>query len=765
MLPKWLPWKFLIRRAARRHNILDPATVLARLRKFAQPSEVDLPLEILRAWVIFQARGVINTRAIQHNLDWVWPYWIERQFNPSDPSFVPRAYSLTHINMTQRNWTAVGLPDLPLYPVIDPRGLVTPLENGWSLDTWILDSQGTDLLPSRAKDARQTQHTDEHLTVTTRVGTDGSAFSQSVRMVADDQGEPVLEITVDAEAQRETELAFVLRPYNPEGVQFIDRVAPRHAGPGWLVNPRDKTGAEIIFSEEPQRYSASNYEEGDVYRVQRRQPSTLSHDCDVGMVTAAALFPLVPNEPKRITARIPLAEEKERVLKNAPKIFREESRRTLPSWKPAIERSAQLAVPDPGIMNVFTSCRDTLLLLSPGDIFPGPAVYKRFWFRDSAMIMNALLGLGHSDRVLRTLRSLPERQKHDGFFESQEGEWDSNGEILWAVRRYTTLTGEKLPDDLMESMHKAAEWILRKRLPINDGDPHGGMLPAGFSAEHLGPNDYYFWDNFWGIAGLLAYADELQERGRTEDAARFRSEAENYQKRIWEIIEAIPERRAQGGIPAAPRRRLDAGAIGSIVADYPARLVEPGHPRLMATVEFLLKNCFYEKGFFQDMTHSGINVYLTLQIAQILLRNGDDRYRELIADAVKRASPTGHWPEAVHPFSGGGCMGDGQHAWAATDFVMMIRSLFLREEDDGLVLGSGLYPEWLEQDEPLLFGPTPTPWGPVTVRIEGPAGAKKLSFEADWRTTPPRIEARLPGQPPKSIEAAQLSSAGPVVTV
>jgi chemotaxis methyl-accepting protein methylase len=32
---------------------------------------------------VFHARGLVNAKAIQHNLDWVWPYWVERQFNPA----------------------------------------------------------------------------------------------------------------------------------------------------------------------------------------------------------------------------------------------------------------------------------------------------------------------------------------------------------------------------------------------------------------------------------------------------------------------------------------------------------------------------------------------------------------------------------------------------------------------------------------------------------------------------------------------------------
>jgi Zn-finger nucleic acid-binding protein len=38
-------------------------------------------------------------------------------------------------------------------------------------------------------------------------------------------------------------------------------------------------------------------------------------------------------------------------------------------------------------------------------------------------------------------------------------------------------------------------------------------LPPGFSAEHLGPNDYYYWDNFWALAGLKAAAEMVKRNG------------------------------------------------------------------------------------------------------------------------------------------------------------------------------------------------------------------------------------------------------------
>ena len=143
-----------MQRAARAYGMMDPALWLARIRNFAQPSEVQEPIELLRAGVLFHARGIVNTKAIQHNLDWVWPYWVERQFDPADVSFIPRAFSFSHINLTHRNWTAIGLPELPLYPIVDPRGLVTPIQDGWSIDCWLLDAAGHALVPSRVRERR-----------------------------------------------------------------------------------------------------------------------------------------------------------------------------------------------------------------------------------------------------------------------------------------------------------------------------------------------------------------------------------------------------------------------------------------------------------------------------------------------------------------------------------------------------------------------------------------------------------------------------------
>ena len=42
---KWLPWRYLVKRVAHRHGFLDPIALLAKLHRFAQPSEVGEPID------------------------------------------------------------------------------------------------------------------------------------------------------------------------------------------------------------------------------------------------------------------------------------------------------------------------------------------------------------------------------------------------------------------------------------------------------------------------------------------------------------------------------------------------------------------------------------------------------------------------------------------------------------------------------------------------------------------------------------------------
>lgn len=546
---------------------------------------------------------------------------------------------------------------------------------------------------------------------------------------------PCCVVRARASAPPGCSLLAVVRPYNPEGVSFIDGIRADDDRRRWRVEGNGD--AWIEFNLTPEKTHFSNYRKGDVALAIEDDEESTGIECAASMAAGAAAFPLSSLGDQTLEVRIPVLDE---MTRKPAKLERPPG-----SWSDEINGCARMDVPDPLWSRLYDEAVATLILHAPAEVYPGPYTYKRFWYRDAAFILNALLTVGGRDRTRRALDLFPRGQTLQGYFRSQAGEWDSNGEVLWIIRRYLQLTGEALPDAWKSPVEKGARWIVNKRLPKDLDEPHAGLLPAGFSAEHLGPNDFYYWDDFWGVAGLDAAAGMLREF-EPKAADGFARESRDFMETIRASFRHLPTRRFKGAISASPHRRMDAGAVGSLVADYPLRLFPPGDDGMMKTVDYLLEHSSFDGGFFQNMIHSGINAYLTLHLAQVLLRAGDPRALELVDTVARLAGPTGQWPEAIHPQTGGGCMGDGQHVWAAAEWAMMMRNLFVQEEGDRLVLGAGIPARWLATRKPLSFGPTLTPFGAVTVRLEPaePTGYR-LTLDARWRGDAPKIDVRVPG--------------------
>ncbi|MFC1510330.1 hypothetical protein ACFL49_01595 [Candidatus Omnitrophota bacterium] len=740
---KWLPWRMILSSAARKSGFLDPVEVISRLEQFSQPSEVAAPVQLLKSGVILHARGLVNSQAIQHNLDWVWPYWVECQFNPQSISFIPRAFSITHINLTHRNWTAVGIPDCHEMPIVDPRGLVTPHYDGWSIDVWIISENEDELIPSRLSAAHQKLIINESLAVNTKLQNINMSLSSKVN-VDWQQETPTCHINIKGCSANNAWLIVALRPYNPEGISFIHDVELLENKEGWKVNNK----CSVVFNTPPDNYIFSNYQHGDVYRNLNALDKKSKTTCKVGMATAAAQFKLNPQEEREITVQIPL--KKEKTANHCSKI----------SWKESLQKQCVLDIPDQKFQFLYDAALRTLILHSPKEVFPGPYTYKRFWFRDAAYILYAMLCVGFDDRVERTINCFTARQTNFGYFLSQDGEWDSNGEAIWIIQQFCAMTHRSISSSLIKAIDLGGRWIMHKRLKTHPDSGHCGLLPSGFSAEHLGPNDYYYWDDFWGVAGLKAAGDLTKKFRNTKRADYFFNEATKFYQCIESSLKKTEKRLGKKAMPPSPYRRLDAGSIGSIVAGYPLKLMQANDPRLIETCDFLINNSFYEGGFFQDMTHSGINPYLTLHIAQILLRNGDCRYLDLMQTVATLASSTGQWPEAIHPHTKGGCMGDGQHVWAAAEWIIMIRNCFVREENDEkkLILCSGIPQDWIHEQKQIRFGPAPTIFGTIDISLVKKDGTTTVSWKGDWFESEPQIEIQLPGFRKVSVKPGQTSA-------
>ena len=90
-------------------------------------------------------------------------------------------------------------------------------------------------------------------------------------------------------------------------------------------------------------------------------------------------------------------------------------------------------------------------------------------------------------------------------------------------------------------------------------------------------------------------------------------------------------------------------------------------------------------------------------------------------------------------------MGDGQHVWAAAEWVMMIRNCFVREEKDRLIVCSGIPRIWLEKNKTISFGPAPTSFGDIHISIKPHGKSIRVEWHGEWFIKEPVIDIHVPG--------------------
>ena len=727
----------LLRRLARRFSIgEDILRHLSTFQLLGERFEIKAPTEMIPVGARTLARALRTQAASQIRPQWLWPYWMERQLDPTDPAFTPRGHLPFLTNVTHRNWTAVGNPYSSWEAVVDPTGLVSTMSDGWSLDWWIACA-GQWILPSRARGVSQRVADAGARVCTTLPLPDGGVATAEVWPLRVDGSEYV---AVEVTSDRPVTVAFAVRPYNAEGLAVVEtiRVEPRAI----LVD--DHVG--VVLPEPAEQMAASTYHDGDclddfVSGTAVPFGPLRVHD-EAGLAQAAVSYPLEPGGSRRVLLPLPpprvgsrpaarAVDRAAQVTQAAGALPAEQGRRF------DLDRGLRTRLPDPRLQEAIDANRTYLLALhDPGSITAGPLTYHRFWFRDAAYQVSTLDRWGFHDEAADVLNTYPERQQRDGFFYSQWREWDANGAAIFAIAEHYRLTADRgWLAAMMPAVRRGAEWIEHKRR-TRPRTRHAGLLPAGISAEHLGPYDVYYWDNFWCLRGLRDAAYLADAVGDRNTANRWRRAADDYFTAIRASVARSTRNAPAPYLPAGPNRGADAGMIGSLVACYPLELLAPTDPLIANTLNMIRERFTIGPAFYQAIAHTGLGTYLTLQLAYVELLAGDATGWHRLRWLLDVASPTYTWPEAIHPRTGGGCMGDGHHGWAAADFLGFLRAMLVRDVPAGtrtVAAVSLVPPEW--HGAPLEVHDAPT------------AGGSRLSYQLSWTDERPTLTWSWHGEP------------------
>lgn len=721
----------MIRRWARKAKCEDAYDHFKAAGELGSPSKVKFPSDAFAGSLINLLRGYRTRMAFEINLDTVLPHWAKCQFDPKDISFEARAFTLVAMNTTHRNWTMLGVPGKQNEGIVDERGLLTPYTNDWSVDVWL--SVGGEILTfSNIKDGVEQDLLDRNIPCVR------TAFkAEDILCTLEDIAcENSIFENIHVETPKDARIFIVVRPYNPEGVAFVKSVS---FIPPWIII-NDEKGVKVPIP--PSAVYAGDMGKEDVTLHIKKgvQWDGKVFESPSELATIALEYVINPSkEVWDMTLEIPInlsRAEKENSVSISSK-WRDVLELSRDKWQKLMENKTRISFPDDVIQEAIDANVEYLLSLYDGDtITPGPATYHHFWFRDATYLLNCLDEFGFNELAENVLSRYPELQKGDGSFESQEGEWDSTGEALWSLFRHYELSGNrKFLLEVYPSMTGGVEWIEKHRIS-SDEEGIKGLLPSGMSAEHLGPNDYFYWDDFWGLAGIYATLSAAKILDKTEDIRRFSDIAASFRKSIFQSLEYVKRRSGEKIMTAGPFRRKDCAAVGTLCASYPLGILKSDEDWVMNTINYIQESHFLKGGLMHDMMHSGINVYLSLQIAHILFFNGDERFYNIFRAMLSLATSTYTWPEAVNPRTGGGAMGDGHHGWAIAEFLSLVRDFFAYEDGDVLnilrFIPKSLYGKRFEARNMR------TKFGDISIVLDYKDGRPSVELEGDFSLAIPK---------------------------
>jgi hypothetical protein len=444
------------------------------------------------------------------------------------------------------------------------------------------------------------------------------------------------------------------------------------------------------------------------------------------------------------------------------------------------------------LWDLFRTCRANLLILADnGQIHPGPTIYDDFWIRDSSVEAVACglagdqnlgqrqLGYWHPS-VFDLNYDESDGVSFHGFFggahEKNDREWDSNGEALWAFGRFDRILGSAANFGrglFSPYVIDGARWIRDNRTQF-------GLLPSGWSAEHIGDKDKpHYWDDFWGVAGLWEAA-RLAERLGAGEADEIWAAYDSLRDATANSIRWVLDQQRQRGfwetfIPTGPGDvgRLDSTIIGALGYFHPCRLYDG--MKLGADIDQAARltletvwGHFMDGGFRHDSAWNCYGPYLTLQLAHAFLFLGDTGRMDqcltwLVGNAayakVSRDNSPAPWQVVLGGWNEQHCypiakdflempnrawyMGDIPHGWACAEFMTLLRDILgfecAEDGDAQMYVAAGVMPHWLGEGESIGVTNAPTAYG------------GNFSFQLTHRLGAKRVELALTQRPSAQV--------------
>lgn len=673
------------------------------------------------------------------------PRWLERQIDPDHPAYVVGGDR--PLNVTSRNWTLVGSLDAPHRAAVDAAGLVWPAGADWSVDWWV-GAGDRWLAPSREPAVRQ-RLVGRAPVVETLLRLPGGEVAHRAygARVPDD----VVVVEVANDAPEPISIAFAVRPYDLVGQAVVPEVEVR--GSAVYVGERPA----LVLPREPGLVVTGGLDDGDAFTTLAAGADPVREavvaTCRGGLAHLAVVLPLVHSGVVRVVVPLDTAAAGPRrrrrgdVEPTLPSLDRLPDAATVASgWGTQTDRPPQVRFPDERLGEAVEASRRHLLLHEVGDAVTLDPMGDDPSVRETALMIGALARWGRADEAGRAVARLTELQRDDGAVLGRTEEWADTGAFLGAVGEHWRLARDRvLVEALLEPIGRAIAWLDVHRSGTEHGRGRGLVLAR--SGDGLAGEVRYL-DTFWALRGLQDAAMVLRavgQDGAAHEAARIAAEL-----RV-DLLTSLETAAAPGGaLPSSPARPIDETSVEALAVAWPCEVLHHDHPFVLATAEVIRERFLHGPAVHDAIGPRGLNVTRTVRLATAELAVGDLRSLERLRWLLDVATDTWTWPPSIHPRSGGGTHGAGQHGVATAELLTLARHLLVleRPSPDGLRLqvASAVPPEWYGVDWEVTGLPTHVGTIGLAVRWHGerPALLWELDAHDDapaWYLTAPGLDA------------------------
>ena len=425
--------------------------------------------------------------------------------------------------------------------------------------------------------------------------------------------------------------------------------------------------------------------------------------------------------------------------------------RTASYWRNLMAKAARIEVPCQKATQALLAAHVCQLIASDhGVLHGGEGFYDEFYIRDGGYQMLELEEAGLFDAARNTMAAYLKAQRPDGRFETQQGQFDANGQALWVLWQFYKITGDRAwLKQAYPQMRRAAEWTMRARREAPSDSPFAGILPnAVADGEFLWDGKYHIVGyDFWNLRGLLCVADAARELGEQTDAQRFQQEAEDYRR----AIDAVWQKTGLAWFP--PSWEKAGTHWGNTELLWPTELFARDDARVSALLDEVrgrhgggfCEGTMRWTGSKEPVIHPYLSSYTTMAS---LIRGEHDQFVEEFYWYLLHSTASHAFPEGIY-FGRRFAWSDTiPHATGAANFAFLLRHALVHERGEELHLLLGAPDWWLENGREIRVERAPTHFGVLNLHLRGTAKGVEVKLDAPRRQPPKRIVLHLPTSRP-----------------